>query len=274
MPGKMIWEVCCRSESTLSEVAHTSGFKIQRLTLATGFDMSDKANIGKATRLADKQPPARVWASCPCTAFSSQQNFNKRNAQQMEALKMKQNQSRKLVRNVISVMVHCLKQHDADLYFEWPANSHGWSIDELKTFHKECAQAGKPLSHVLVLGCRLGLKTTTRKKRLLKRWKILTTDELFVQRMGKYSHCTHMAEEHAVIQGKETVHSGMYPRKMCQQIVRAWKKAPGGSGSDSSLDSSSSSSIRSSSSPGHTSSSSSSSSSSRPYYSCSSSSST
>ena len=157
---------------------------------------------------------------------------------------------RKLVHNTVGVMVHCAKYHNAHLYYEWPGNCHGWALPELKELHQQCQKLGQPLKAVYVQGCRLGLKTISRKKRLYKRWKILTTDERFAQKMGKYRHCNHKQSDHAVIQGRETEHSGKYPQKMVRRIVRVWSlpEATGSSSDGKSLRSSSSSGLISSSS--------------------------
>ena len=157
---------------------------------------------------------------------------------------------RKLVHNTVGVMVHCAKYHNAHLYYEWPGNCHGWALPELKALHQQCQKLGQPLKTVYVQGCRLGLKTISRKKRLYKRWKILTTDERFAQKMGKYRHCNHKRSDHAVIQGRETEHSGKYPQKMARRIVRVWSlpEATGSSSDGKSLRSSSSSGLISSSS--------------------------
>lgn len=90
----MVWEICCGPQSTLAAAAADAGFKAQRITLETGYDMEDDASARAVKRLADKQSPSRVWASCPCSPWSSQQNFNKRNPAQIAALQKKRQSSR------------------------------------------------------------------------------------------------------------------------------------------------------------------------------------
>ena len=188
----------------------------KRLTVETGYDFLKEGCLSKVFK---RKRPCRVWASIPCTAWSSIQNFNQK-PKQRAALCVKRRESRRLLRRVLKVLKWVVgpQRH---VYFEWPTNSHGWRLPELAAFRTNCIARGHAVHRVRIDGCMYGLRSKKKEGLHLKKsWTILTTDPTFGSACGR---CCDGGHSHITIDGIDTAHSGFYVNAMGKAIAKHWE---------------------------------------------------
>ena len=216
--GRLVWEVCCSPNSTITACAHALGFKAERLTLETGWDFSKPEDGARAVREVQSRGVKKVWLSLPCTPWSSIQNLNHRTLQQRRRLKKQRRLSRQMAQVTLPVLLAVLRE-GGDFYFEWPTRCQGWNIKELREFKKQVGKLGRTIQRCRVDGCSYGLKNKTGDKHLLKRWTILTSDEHMYTHLSRTCPKQHT---HATIQGGDTAHSAYYPVGMAAMVALVW----------------------------------------------------
>ena len=105
------WEVCCAPESTLTSAVEKVGMHARRINLRGGFDLMRHHSIEEVISLAKRTRPRRIWISVPCGPWSSVQNANQWNDEQRQQLMNKRKRSRRLIKNVrtmlVGILQHC-----------------------------------------------------------------------------------------------------------------------------------------------------------------------
>ena len=89
-------EIACSQDSALSEEVQKQGLTAARLSIWNDHDLSTGEGVRRCVKFIEKHRPRYVWISTECGAFSPMQNRNQRNPEQIETLKRKQNEARKL----------------------------------------------------------------------------------------------------------------------------------------------------------------------------------
>ena len=90
-----VWEMGCSPSSRLSAEAEKCGMNIKRINLANRYDLYKKHTYDRLEKEADEAPPDRIWASYPCTVWSSQQNANQGTEEQIFSLEQRRAHQRR-----------------------------------------------------------------------------------------------------------------------------------------------------------------------------------
>ena len=217
-----VWELCCDSRSALAAAAQNSGMAARRFNLENGYDLTKRQVADQMVQEIKLEKPTRVWASPPCTPWTSIQNLNQRTEKQIKNLYRHRQESRKLVAHVVQVFkAAILEDETAHIYFEWPRGCVGWNVPELQGLRDWLEKRGRKLHKVYMDGCAFGM-TDPQGKPVLKAWTILTTDSAF---QGASMRCRgdHV---HSQILGMGTSavrNTGYYPEAMARRIVQIWR---------------------------------------------------
>ena len=219
--GHVVWEMACSPESSITACAGALGLQAHRITLETGWDLS---NVGAGMRLCRKVKADRVkkaWLSLPCTAWSCMQNANKQTPRQRAMLAKKRLHSKKMLAVSLPVLEEIVR-HGGDFYFEWPTRCHGWRLIELQRFKQHLKDLGVPVFACRVDGCAYSLMNKAGTHYLRKQWTILTSDAAMHEHLSKKCPGNHM---HATIDGAETSRSAFYPLRMAAKVALVWARA-------------------------------------------------
>lgn len=223
----LLWEVCCRADSTLSQACQKVGMQIERKTLSTGYDMNKNGCIDALVTEATSNPPDRAWFSLMCTAVTLIQNINQRNQRQIDDLRKKRQKCRRQLKGAIKTIWSILEASggSSKFYFEWPKNAyHGWNMKEMQEFIYHFEKIYGKLFFVQIDGCMHGV-VCPEGWPLKKSWIILTNDAEFRDRCQLYCDGTHQHRPGGIIGiGSKAVEStGFYPMSMVTAVARCWK---------------------------------------------------
>ena len=216
--GRLVWELCCSPSSSVTDCAEALGFQAERLTLETGWDFSKHEDGARAVKQAKSRDVKKVWLSLPCTPWSSIQNLNKRTQEQRWRLRQKKRIGIQMASITLPILLAVVRK-GGDFYFEWPSRCHGWNIEVLQKFKTQVSELGRTVWRCRVDGCAYGMRTKKGDRYLLKRWTILTSDELMFKYLCKKCPKQH---PHATIQGGETARSAYYPVDMAAVVALVW----------------------------------------------------
>jgi len=206
-------EVCTRENSTLGEIAHTSGhYKVIRVSENDQFGSS--ACLKKLKHVVISNPGISVHGSLPCTVWSSWQKMceHKLGTEYSRSLSKRRKKAVRMLRDFIELAELALSR-GGHISFEWPRYCSGWLRRELQTFITR-----NDLLVADVDGCACGL-TNAAGEPVLKQWRFITSSERCAQSL-RVLRCTHAADfRHAEISGSVTKSTGYYTPKLCRTIL-------------------------------------------------------
>ena len=161
----MIWEVCCRLESTLANECQRLGIAAIRKTIENGYDVEKGQTIVRLLDEARRERPKRTWWSLKCAPWTNIQNINQRTEEQVEALRKKRQKGRKGVKNSLETIKQMMVEDpEMRFYWEWPKTAYaGWRLPEMRSFEKAMKEAGVRLFWTEIHGCMMGVKGTLRR---------------------------------------------------------------------------------------------------------------
>ena len=211
----LLWEVCCRSASTLTDVCRRHGIQALRKTSDAGYDIQSSSIVATLAAELLRERPHRSWWSLKCLEWPS----THRSWQQPEALRKKRVKARAGIRNAVSVIEKALEVlEDHKFYWEWPMDAPAaWQTAEMRHFVSKMQAKGVRLFWTAVHGCRFGMKSPEGEY-IRKAWWILSNDPDFDYRCN--FQCDGMHHHH-----KGSVDAGTcyYPESMCEAIAKVWK---------------------------------------------------
>ena len=221
-----LWEVCCGTNSTLTQEVTRNGFRAERVSLQTGFDLEKRSDVQKLIGSIPEKKPRKIWASPRCTPWTNSQNLNQRTPAQIESLRRLRYRSRRQVRHLIQIFKAVLEYDNSnDVYFEWPtAAKQGWDLPEWKQFQDWLwKHFQRKVFFCKIDGCMVGLQNGEGVP-IRKQWTIMTTDKYFkdhaeVTCQGGHTHVP------VIGSGRVVEKSGYYPQKFAKRIVQVWKGA-------------------------------------------------
>eukprot|EP00434_Breviolum_minutum_P028248 symbB.v1.2.024989.t1/scaffold2394.1/size82379/5 len=221
-----VWEVCCRSISTLSEECKRLGLTAIRKNLENGIDIEKEPTIVRLLEDQEKEKPYRAWWSLRCTEWSSIQNLNQRSQQQIEALRKKRQRGRRGVKYALATIEMMLdKDTRLKFYWEWPKGAYqGWNLEDMKNFQRRMRERGVRLFFTEIDGCMLGVVAPSGEP-LMKQWIVMNNDPDFHQHCQVLCDKSHVHREGGIVGiGSAAVEAtGFYPQKMALMIARRWK---------------------------------------------------
>lgn len=177
---KMVWEVCCRLDSSLANECLARGLHAKRKTIETGYDLEKKSILERLKVEASRERPRRAWFSLKCTEWTNIQNLNQRNEKQIEALRKRRQKARKMARNGLDLVAFMVEDiEDFHFYWEWPKTAFsGWNLQEMKDFEEKMKKRGVNLYWTEIHGCMFGMRAPEGDF-INKPWLILSNDANF-----------------------------------------------------------------------------------------------
>eukprot|EP00971_Amphidinium_carterae_P089627 1774264-Amphidinium_carterae.2 len=154
-----------------------------------------------------------AWFSLPCTAWSSWQRINQLRMTDPTVLEEKRNQSVELQR-LFQQYSQQLMAEGGEVSFEWPVFCDGWNCDHVQAF------TDRPgVTSAVCHGCMLGLVTKIGQRPMKKPFKIVSTETGLTDHMMTFK-CDR-SHEHAATQGSDTVRTGNYTERFCEEVLSA-----------------------------------------------------
>ena len=205
---RLLFEICCESDSSLGTVGLTRGYFVIRVTQSHDFFSGE--TLDHMIQFASQEQSCHSHSSVPCTPWSRFQNLNiARAADQrgyLQRLRRQRAASLKLIKHVRAFTAYICGSKS----FEWPLSAHdGWSHADVLTMLEET----KMIYDAVVSACATGSihpdGTPFGKKFLFK----CSSPHLASSLSELACRGDH---EHAVTQGSFTAPSANYTPKLAQ----------------------------------------------------------
>eukprot|EP00971_Amphidinium_carterae_P350888 6491790-Amphidinium_carterae.3 len=107
-----------------------------------------------------------------------------------------------------------LMAEGGEISLEWPAFCDGWDCDSVQAF-TDCSAVTSVICH----GCMFGLVTPNGQRPMKKPFRIASTNPELTRHMANF-RCDR-SHEHAMTQGSDTVKTGNYNERFCQEVLTA-----------------------------------------------------
>eukprot|EP00971_Amphidinium_carterae_P055924 1102865-Amphidinium_carterae.1 len=198
----------------LATVAEKHGWKAFRITQERPLEGEEAATLF-ATALDHLRHGGRVhtWFSLPCTAWSSWQRINLLRMTDPTVLDQKRKYSLKL-QELFHQYSQQLMVEGGDISFEWPAYCDGWNCDLVQAFMDHSG-----VTSAVCHGCMLEFVTKVDRRPMKKPFQIVSTDSVLTDHMATFK-CDRN-HEHAPTQGSDTVRTGSYTERFCEEVMSA-----------------------------------------------------
>ena len=217
-------EVCAPWDSPLTKAVRDTGGKSMAIGLHNGYDLTTVSGLKKAIALVRKHRPRYIHVSPPCDPWSAMQNCNQRTEDQIQALELKRQVSKRLLRNCRRLLEIQLLELNGDGGMtsgtvqphaggEHPLHAQSWGVQDMKTMVKLCG------GRFVVHGCRHGMLDKNREFLLKKPWGWFSTHHGI--RNALALTCNHGPKSHPVIEGSNTSLSAVYPPLLCRRFAKA-----------------------------------------------------
>lgn len=216
-------EICAPWDSPLSSSVRELGGKAMSIGIHNGYDLTKYSGFKNAAALIRKTKPLYVHISPPCDPWTALQNCNQRTTQQVESLRFKRQQGRKILkhcRKLLEIQLHELNgdvgMHTNEQHHhgggEQPLMAQSWSEDEMIKMVRMCGD------RFPVHGCRHGLKSKRYGTLVKKPWGWFSS-------LSEMKHvlslcCNHGTKAHPVIQGSDTSATAVYPPLLCRRFAK------------------------------------------------------
>ena len=222
----VVWEICCRPQSALSDACSRMGLKACRKMLEDGYDIERDATRVRLLQDQKEEKPKRIWWSLKCTPWTSIQNLNQRNEHQIEALRKKRQKARRGVRIALATLQQMITADpEIKFYWEWPKGAYeGWRLPEMQAFEKEMAKLNVRLYWTEIHGCMFGM-TAPDGECIKKEWYVMSNDYDFDYHCNVLCDHSHTHREGGMIgMGSAAVEAtGYYPPEFAYMVARRWK---------------------------------------------------
>lgn len=203
-------EVCAPWDSPLAEAVERHGGTVFRIGLHNGFDLGTRAGLLKAIFALKRLKPRYVHVSPPCFPFSTMQNANQNTPEQREALHMKRQAGRRILRNCCRLLEIQIQEmgaqggmshdeHDGGL--EQPLRALSWKEPSLRRIVQLCG------GRFRVDGCRHGSCDVHTGRSILKSYGWVSSN-LGIRKAIQLS-CNHPPHTHIPIEGRRTAASAI-----------------------------------------------------------------
>ena len=212
-----IIEFCCDENSAIGIVAGaTANTEVLRCT--ERHDVLTHQGLQRVLDYAKVNKGCHLWASIPCTAWSSIQNLNlsQHGESFAEYLDREKGKSLKLMGAFIKVAREVLAG-GGEIAFEWPRYSTGWHEKLTQRWMNEFKT-----QTVVLDGCSQDLRSIKTGELIKKPWRLETTCESLA---SAFQNCLCTGDHiHTPCEGSETKRTGFYPMKMAKRIVQAFRR--------------------------------------------------
>eukprot|EP00971_Amphidinium_carterae_P058553 1157957-Amphidinium_carterae.1 len=209
-------EVCCETDSMLATVAERHGWKAFRITQEKPLE-GEEARVLFTMALEHLRHGGQVhaWFSLPCTAWSSWQRINLLRMADPTILDQKRKYSLEL-QELFYHYGQLLMAEGGDVSFEWPAYCDGWNCDRIQEF-----MDNPGVTSAVCHGCMLNFVSKVEQRPMKKPFQIVSTDSSLIDHMATFK-CDR-SHEHAPTQGSDTVRTGNYTERFCEEVISAFR---------------------------------------------------
>eukprot|EP00971_Amphidinium_carterae_P000103 2258-Amphidinium_carterae.1 len=212
MDERWFIEVCCETDSMLATVAERHGWKTFRITQERPFEGEEtRALFIKALDHLRHGGQVHAWFSLPCTAWSSWQRINLLRMADPTILDQKRKASLKL-QELFHQYSQLSMAEGGDISFEWPAYCDGWNCERVQEFMDHPG-----VTSAVCHGCMLDFVSKVDRRPMKKPFQIVSTDSSLTDHMAIFK-CDR-SHEHAPTQGSDTVKTGNYTERFCQEVI-------------------------------------------------------
>ena len=199
------------------------GGKSMAIGLHNGYDLTTVSGLKKAIALVRKHRPQYIHVSPPCDPWSAMQNCNQRTEDQIQALELKRQVSKRLLRNCRRLLEIQLLELNGDGGMtsgtvqphaggEHPLHAQSWGVQDMKTMVKLCG------GRFVVHGCRHGMLDKNRD--FVEETMGMVLDSSWNQKcLG--SDMQPWSQSHPVIEGSNASLSAVYPPLLCRRFAKA-----------------------------------------------------
>ena len=196
-----------------------------------GYDLSTAHGLKKALALVRDTRPKYLHVSPPCGPWTSLQNANQRNPNQIHRLAEQRLHSRRLIKNCCKLVEVQRQEGRRDAGYsepqrdtgrhaggEHPLRATSWHLPEFREMLRLCGG-----ERFTVHGCMHGLRNPQTGVQQLKSWGWFTS--LGAIRKALERKCTHPPSSHEQIQGgRRAAQSATYPYLLCRRFAKALLK--------------------------------------------------
>ena len=212
----LLIEFACESDSSLSAAMFEGGGNAIRVT-KDKFNILRKDDIDRLIKIVRENPKCDLWSSIPCGSWSTWQhvNLSRYGPEFASELNEARRQSQAMFAAFIRVSRE-IRRGGGRIAFEWPRHCLGWSQPFMKRFLND-----PEIATVDIDGCSFGMKDKDGTP-IRKQWKIATSSPELVAALAKRT-CQHERHfNHARIAGSLTPLTALYPKLMCQTVIKTW----------------------------------------------------
>ena len=207
-------EVCCTSDSVLSEAVLEKGGRVLRYSHWNGFDLSTKRGLHACLQSLRTERPRYTWFSPPCTAGSKLNYLNdSRHADSPEYQVRRKDRATRNLRiwkNVATIYEAALHENFTIPLIEQPKDNLSWK----GPFQKLLKDSFATETH----GCAWGMRDPDSGLLIRKAWRIMHPEqELDRQLQGHV--CSHDHPHQELLGGVKVAQSARYPKRMAQWLA-------------------------------------------------------
>ena len=221
----LVWEICCRQDSTLTQACQKVGIQAERKTLENGYDILSPSTANKLKHEFDRNRPHRLWWSLKCGEWYSTPKVNQRSETQRLNFRKRRMKARRGVRHALGVIEYALdKDPSTKFYWEWPKSAFaGWHLFEIRAFLARLRTKGIKIHWTEIDGCHFDTSPPHGGPNH-NAWWVMSNDADFdakctFQCDRTHEHCT---GETAGMETRAVRATGFYPPAMCLAIAKVW----------------------------------------------------
>ena len=199
----LLIEFACEADSTLSATMFEFGGDAIRVH-KDSFDILKGKDVRRLIEIVRKNPKCDLWSSIPCGPWSTWQYVNL--SQYGPEFAAELNDARRQSQIMFAAFIRVsreVRKGGGRIAYEWPRHCLGWSQPFMKKFLDD-----PEILTVNIDGCDFGMKDKNGTP-IRKQWRIATNSP------------------DARIEGSLTPLTALYPKQMCQTIIKSWYKGRG-----------------------------------------------
>ena len=214
----LLIEFACEADSALSATMFEFGGDAIRVH-KDSFDILKSKDVGRLIEIVRKNPKCDLWSSIPCGPWSTWQYVNL--SQYGPEFAAELNDARRQSQIMFAAFIRVsreVRKGGGRIAYEWPRHCLGWSQPFMKKFLDD-----PEILTVNIDGCDFGMKDKNGAP-IRKQWRIATNSPDLAAALGGRTCHHEKGFVHARIEGSLTPLTALYPKQMCQVIIKSWYK--------------------------------------------------
>ena len=211
----LLIEFACEADSALSATMLESGGDAIRVH-KDSFDILKGKDVRRLIEIVRKNPECDLWSSIPCGPWSTWQYVNL--SQYGPEFAAELNDARRQSQIMFAAFIRVsreVRKGGGRIAYEWPRHCLGWSQPFMKKFLDD-----PEILTVNIDGCDFGMKDKNGTP-IRKQWRIATNSSDLAAELGGRTCHHEKGFAHARIEGSLTPLTALYPKQMCQTIIKS-----------------------------------------------------